>query len=221
MSTPTPDLTAAIEAVSRHASKRAPTATETEKATLEEVSRRLQRLGVLAAELIVINDAIWASGQSNISFDSDTDTLIFSVEGIEQRLTLKRADPNVPITVRTLDSGAGYSASTSVALDQEALRFALEEKLESYYHSAHRVLKLLGTLPEFVGVRCEAVTRVRNNLVEHPPEGSTYSFGYGSAGPRVKPSRRTALQWVDEGLLSNTSALVNAIVKACKKELGD
>jgi hypothetical protein len=64
-------------------------------------------------------------------------------------------------------------------------------------------------------VKSEAVTQVRNNLVEHPNRGAFYSFGYGSTGPRVKPMHQGKQVWNDEGLVPNTRQFVDAIVSAC------
>lgn len=130
---------------------------------------------------------------------------------------MKRADPNVPLKMRRLTAGSAYHTGESQPSDEEEqrLRLELEEKLESYYHSAHRVLKLFHGLPGLSNIRCVEVSRVRNNLIEHPAAGALYSFGVGSTGPRVKPMYRGASEFNDEGLVPNTRAFVDAIVAGC------
>jgi hypothetical protein len=214
----TPLVEPAIEAVREFASEHSFMLSSEHVEILLEVARRLERLRTQAADLIQLNNELWLRDDFSVSFDPATDTVVFSTGGSEQRLTLKRADPNVPISMNPLTAGAGYHAGTSAPADEEQglLRIQLEEKLEGYYHSAHRVLKMMRTVPGLQGIKCEAVTRVRNNLVEHPSEGSFYSFGYGSTGPRVKPMHREKQLWNDEGLVPNTRDFVDAIVSACK-----
>ena len=122
------------------------------------------------------------------------------------------------MTIRHLTSGNAYHAGQveSADAEEQALRIELEEKLESYYQRAHRILKLLGHIPALAKIRCVPVTRVRNNLIEHPTDGALYSFGVGSTGPRVKPLRRGESLWNDEGLVRNTEDFVDAIVSGCR-----
>ncbi|HXK39482.1 MAG TPA: hypothetical protein VJ837_01485, partial [Candidatus Paceibacterota bacterium] len=152
-----------------------------------------------------------------------TDTVTVSVAGIElQQLTLKRADPDVPMKMRELTSGSAYDAGSEATDDEEALlRIELEEKLEGYYYSAHRILKLLarGRFPGLTKkIRCTPILRVRNELIDHADQKGAYlySFGVGSTGPRVKPSYQGKQVYNDEGLVPNTEAFVQAVVSACR-----
>lgn len=187
---------------------------------LLESRRRLERLAVQAAELIDLNNRMCLRAPLAARLDRATDTLTLSVGGAEVKLRLNRADPNVPVEVRGEAFSSGYHAGRSVPRDEEeeALRFELETKLESYYQSAHRVLKLFGRIPALAKIRCAAITLVRNNLIEHAEadDGSLYSFGASSAGPRVKPMHGGAPKFNDEGLVPNTRAFVAAIVSGCK-----
>jgi hypothetical protein len=55
---------------------------------------------------------------------------------------------------------------------------------------------------------------VRNKLIEHPPIGSLYSFGTSStAGPRVKPMKKGSDEWNDNGLIPNTSEMIELIIR--------
>lgn len=213
----TPDFIPAIEAVRRCASDTTLALSPIQQTTLLEVARRLKRLSRQAAELVEINNKLGSQDALSVTFDPTTDTVVFAAAGVEQRLKLRRADPNVPIAMRNLTSGAAYVAGEADAVDeeQETLRIELEEKVESYYQSAHRILKLFGTIPALATIRCEPISRVRNNLVEHPQEGALYSFGYGSTGPRVKPMHRGTPLWNDDGLVPNTEALLGAIETGC------
>jgi hypothetical protein len=213
----TPTLAPAIQAVAQFAERHQSDLSPQSAQVLLEIKRRLERLGVQAAELIGINNRIWAKQGFKVDFDSASDPVVFSVEGVEQRLKLKRADPNVPIQMSRLTAGSAYHAGTSHPSDEEEqrLRLELEEKLESYYQSAHRVLKLFGRVPGLAKVKCVAISRVRNELIEHPHDGALYSFGTGSTGPRVRPMHRGAPKFNDEGLVPNTRSFVDAIVAGC------
>lgn len=94
------------------------------------------------------------------------------------------------------------------------LRLEMEGLLESYYHSAHRVLKLVKTLPRLRKFDCAEINRTRNNLVEHAKGTEPYSFGYGSYGPVVRPVHTPGPEWIDAGLLPNTKAFITALRKA-------
>lgn len=213
----TPTLASAIQAVVGYEQKHQSTLAREHREILVEAKRRLQRLEVQAGELIEINNRMWAKQEFSVGFDPATDTITVSVGEIQQSLTLKRADPNVPIQIRQLTAGSGYHAGTSEAADddEQRLRLELEEKLESYYQSAHRVLKLFGRVPGLAQIRCTAISRVRNELIEHPSDGTLYSFGVGSTGPRVKPMYQGTPKFNDEGLVPNTKAFVEAIVVGC------
>lgn len=213
----TPTLAPAIQAITAYAEMHRTDLSPEHVQILLEIRRRLERLEGQAAELIAINNRMWAKQGFKVDFDPITDTITFSVGGVEQRLKLNLANPNVPIQMKGLTSGTAYHVGTSQPADEDdqTLRVELEEKLESYYQSAHRVLKLLGRVSSLPKIRCVAISRVRNELIEHTDDGALYSFGVGSTGPRVKPMHRGAPKFNDEGLVPNTRAFVDAIVSGC------
>jgi hypothetical protein len=213
----TPTLVPAIQAVSEYLEKHRADLTPEHVEILLEISRRLERLGAQAAELIDINDCLWAKQGIKVDFDATTDTITYSVGGTQHHLKLNRANPNVPIQIKGATAGSAYHAGESKSSDEEEqrLRVELEEKLESYYQSAHRVLKLFGRVPDLAKIKCVAISRVRNELIEHPDDGEIYSFGASSSGPRVKPLHRGTPRFNDNGLVPNTRAFVDAIVAVC------
>lgn len=212
MNAETPSLQPAIDAVRGFASHAPALSAETQE-TLREVIRRLERLSAQTEKLIAINNSLLGTSGVSTEFDVSTDCLVIRAGDTEQRLQLRRTDPNVPITMRTLTAGGAYHAGATddVPLEDAQLRLELESKLEAFYQSAHRVLKLLGTIPDLRKIKCMAITQVRNKLIEHPDDGTIYSFGFGSTGPRVKPMRRGTPAWNDEGLVPNTRDFVDAI----------
>ena len=137
--------------------------------------------------------------------------------------TESRRPQHVPIQMKALTAGSAYHATMSQPSDEEEqrLRVELEEKVESYYQSAHRVLKLFGRIPDLAKIKCVAISRVRNELIEHPSDGALYSFGTGSTGPRVKPLHLGNLKFNDEGLVPTTQAFVDAIVRGCTSDAPD
>lgn len=214
-----PEIQPAILAISSFAERHASDFSSDQQQTLLEVRRRLRRLEVLATELIEINNRLWSLSGLEVDFDPETETINMSFGGETRSLKINRADPNVPVKVDGQTSSSAYHAGAAGVLNEEeaSLRLVLEEKLEGYYQSAHRVIKLLGTLPPFAKLRCLPITLVRNKLIEHPETGALYSFGFGSSGPRVKPMKRDSPSYNDEGLVPNTRAFVDAIVSACAK----
>jgi hypothetical protein len=93
-----------------------------------------------------------------------------------------------------------------------------EGLLDDYYHNAHRVLKLMKSLPGQAGFSCREITIVRNKLVEHPEHGEPYSFGFGSTGPVVRPMHRAGREWRDAGLVPNTESFVNDLARALNRD---
>ena len=191
-----------------------------------EIRRRLGRLRVQAAELIDVNNRLEAKyaeyGRAQHHIDPATNTLVFTYLGKEM-IRYRAADPNKPIQiVQQVGWSSGYEAGATPpawpAADEEVqkLRLVLEDKLESYYQNAHRVLKLFGRIPGTKKIECRPITLVRNKLIEHPKDGSLYSFGSGWAGPLVKPMFRGELEFHDEGLVPNTRAFVDVIVAGCR-----
>src|SRR5262249_22268974 len=122
----TPTLVPAIQAVTGYAERNQGTLSPEHREILLEIRRRLERAGAQAAELIDINNRMWAKQGFNVEFDPSTDTIILSVGGMEQRLTLKRADPNVPIQMRRLTAGSGYHAGTSQPTDEDEQKLRFE-----------------------------------------------------------------------------------------------
>jgi hypothetical protein len=120
----TPALEPAVQAVREYADAHASALSSKHTETLFEAARRLERLGVQAAELIEVNSGLWLKEQFDISFDPGSDTLVISVGDFQQQLKLRRADPDVPIRVRGLTAGGAYHAGTAKSSDeeQEALR---------------------------------------------------------------------------------------------------
>jgi hypothetical protein len=213
----TPDLTPASRAIAAYHERLKVSLTADQIQILIEIQRRLNRLGIQAAELVDINNRMWVRRGFEFRFDSSTESLVFSMGDNERRIKFERRDPNVPVRKGASTAGSGYHAGDSELVDEEEkmLRIELEEKIEGYYQSAHRILKLFGRIPGLSRIKCISITRVRNNLIEHPKDGALYSFGVGTTGPRVKPMFQGTQEFNDEGLVPNTLEFVAAIVKGC------
>lgn len=214
-----PSLKLAIEAVAEYKEAHSSELLTVDIRVLSEISRRLERMGLQLSKLLEINDRLEFKCGIKVDFDQENDIIQFSFGDEKQQIKLNRADPNVPITMDNLTLGGAYEAGSENPIDDEesALRFELESQLESYYQSAHRVLKLFGRTFRLNGIKCKTVSRIRNELIEHSGNGQRYTFGVGSTGPRVKPMYEGAQVFNDEGLLPNTLEFVNAIVEGCRK----
>jgi hypothetical protein len=88
-----------------------------------------------------------------------------------------------------VSQAAGYSVGQGGPVSDrvQALRAALEEKLESFYYSAARIRDLVREIPELEKFDCREITIVRNKLIEHADLAESDTFGYGTNGPTVKP----------------------------------
>jgi hypothetical protein len=182
--------------------------------TVAEITQRLRRLDNEVGRLISLNNRFLKRRPLTTEFDQSTDTVTFRAGDVEQKIKLKRANPAVPITARQLAAGGVYKPDTAtpeqVGLSNDE-RHEFEGLLETYYSNAHRILKLVRTLPGLGKFECREITIVRNKLVEHPLAGDVYSFGFGTSGPVVRPLRKPDREWVDNGLVPNTESFIRKL----------
>jgi hypothetical protein len=201
----------AVRAIQAYRATRGPHLTQEQRETLDEVTRRIRRLDEQVGRLVNLNNRYLETEAPMTTFDPSTDTVTFRVGDVQQSLKLNRADPNVPITMEEIGVGGAYRPTDESGSMLHDDRLEFEGLLEDYYQSAHRVLKLVRTLPGLESFKCREITIVRNKLVEHPPEGEAYSFGFGHSGPTVRPFHRPGRQWIDAGLVPNTQAFIDAL----------
>lgn len=213
-----PDFGPAIRALEAFASEDA--LTDNERRVLREVSRRLARMPNAVQRLMYMNDRLLRETSLGGHLDPDTGEAVFRDGEHEFRLRLRPHDPSKPISIiETPQQFTSYEAGTAEPMDpdSEGLREMLEDAIELFYHSAHRVLKLLREVEALPKIRCRPVTIVRNQLVEHPEHlgehGTIYSFGYTTDGPVVKPIQLGDPEHTDAGLLPNARAFIDAIVE--------
>lgn len=216
-----PSHSSAIRALQKLRVLKAHTPNETELETISEIAQRLRRLDNQVGQLININNSLIEQRVPITEFDPETDTVTTRVKGAELKTKLKRADPNKPIQMRTLAAGGAYRAGrqTSSPEKQDVDEMLFEGSSEDYYHNAHRVLKLVKTIPGLSNFECMEITIVRNKLIEHPEHGEVYSFGFGSSGPVVRPMHKPGREWIDAGLVPNTEAFVKALTDAIERQL--
>jgi hypothetical protein len=211
-----PDFTPALRAVAECQERASARLSDEHVKILSEIQRRLSRLNAQAGELIDINNRMWSKRGLDIRFDAVEESLVLTIGGVEKRLKFARADPNVPVAIGASTGTAAYVAGSEDGdAEEQSLRIELEEKIEGFYQSAHRILKLFGRVPGLEKIRCAAVTQIRNNLIEHPKDGALYSFGVGTTGPRVKPMYQGAQEFNDDGLVPTAAELVASIVRGC------
>lgn len=217
MDVDTPTLKPAIQAVTEYEQRHYRSLSAEHTQILLEIRRRLMRLDAQASELIEINNRMWRKQDSSVNFDPATDMVVFKSGEATFSIKLNRAKPNVPIEMVARSGVSAYHSGETHSNDEEdqRLQVLLEDKIESYYQSAHRILKLFGRIPNLSKIKCVAISRVRNELIEHAEDGSLYTFGVGSTGPRVKPMYQGELKFNDEGLVPNTNNFVTAIIAVC------
>jgi hypothetical protein len=214
----TSPLNLALDAVKRYREQKQNALKLQDIETLREIETRLLRLVTQFNELIQINKLLMESDplRIHIHFDPSSETITFGNGDKSIHIKLNRADPNIPIA-RDNESVVGAyipGALSSESAEIVQIKSRMESLLEDFYHSAHRILKLVRTLPRMTKTESRAITIVRNKLVEHPDAGDFYSFGWSSSGPIVRPFHRPGRQWVDAGLIPNTNEFVDALVKA-------
>ena len=186
--------------------------------TLDEIETRLLRLDTQYMELLKINDQLMESDPLMVQaqFDPESDTLTFKAGNEEFNLKLNRADPDIPIALDNTSIVSAYKAGNEIKdpTSLSGIKATMESALENFYNSAHRVQKILNTLPGVVKSESRAIIIVRNKLVEHPDAGEFYSFGYSSSGPIVRPMHRPGREWVDAGLIPNTKEFADVLIRA-------
>jgi hypothetical protein len=211
------ELTAALNAYAERAGVQLDGA---QLEALKEVRARLARLEPQYNDLLRLNEELLATDLRlpRTSFDPDTDTITVGSGKDAIRIKLERADPAVPIEMRGSAVTAAYRAG-GASDDNEVrakLKAQMETLLEDFYHSAHRIQKLIATITGRSKSKATKVTVIRNKLVAHPDPGDFYSFGYSSNGPTVRPIHRSGRPWVDEGLIPNVNDFVAKMVVALR-----
>ncbi|TSC75380.1 MAG: hypothetical protein G01um101430_475 [Parcubacteria group bacterium Gr01-1014_30] len=183
-----------------------------------EIRRLIEQLNTTFKKLVILNEKLVLANTIRMSTDFDPETDTFTVSAGELTLStkLKRADQKIPISFREITNGVGYlsGADSTETKEEKGLRLEMERRLEHYYNVAHRVRKLIQKLPGGKGFECCPITRCRNDLIEHVEDNhALYSFGYGSSGPRLRPAHAGLVKYNDEGLIPNTKAFVEALLK--------
>jgi hypothetical protein len=208
-----PTFAAAAGALAQYEIAHRSKLSEHDRETLIEVSRRIERLDELAADLIRINNRLWDKHSVDAGFDPVSGECTFN--GL--RMKVNPSDPTRPMQGATMVTSSGYHAGKHAPRDAEEgeLRREMEQLLEGFYQSAHRIIKLLKGVPGLNDISCSEIARVRNKLIEHADKGSIYSFGVGSNGPRIATITRGPSKVSDIGFVPNAEAFVKAIVGAC------
>src|SRR5216684_5306704 len=144
-----PSYFPAIRAVQKFKEARIATLTPVELEAINEISRRLTRLDNQVDELININNSFIEQRAPQVQFDAETDTITFRFRDIEQKIKLKRANPNKPIQSDTRSVAGVYKAGQTTEENQEQNpnELVFESALEDHYQNAHKVLKLVRSLP--------------------------------------------------------------------------
>ena len=184
--------------------------------TIDEIAHRVRRLESGVGQLMNLNDRLIERRVPQPAFDPETDIVTYRLGETEHKIRLKRADPNVPITMRGLTVGGAYKAGTNTAEGHpsDPDEADLEALLESYYNNAHKVLDLVQSLPGLEIFKCREITIVRNKLLEHTRPGEVYSFGFGSTGPVMRPIHGPDREWHDKGLVPNTESFARRLADA-------
>ncbi len=192
--------------------------------SINEVKRRLSRLDKLSEELINLNNQLITTNEFfNLNFDP-INGFIVNIDGKEHLVKLKRKDPNVPIHMVGQVALSGYSANNKEieSEDDSEIKNEFEEKIESFYQTAHRVLKIVKILPGIVNFKCKEITITRNKLIEHTEERHIYSFGFGSYGPVLKPERpKNEDEFRDQGFTKNSQAFIDSLTIKLKEAISN
>jgi hypothetical protein len=215
----------AIQSLLRLKTASSGSATDDQMETIREITRRLDRLEEQFSRLMELNNSFIQHRAPTADFDNQTDIITFTAPDLGPEYTmkvkLKRADPTKPIRSHGEAIAGSYQPEQSNRSEHEKQQERLLENwLEDYYRNAHRVLKLVETLPGLKNFTCRPITIVRNHLIEHPKQGEIYSFGFGSTGPVVRPMYKPDREHVDAGLVPNTQAFVTSLTRAFENAAG-
>lgn len=194
--------------------------------TLREIATRVSNLGQLYSNLMRLNDRYIEIDplRSETVFDEQSGIMSIKLNGdLIHSLTLKRADPSIPVKLVNSSSFSSFVAMQDEEGEVQSVRDEIAKEIEIFYYNANKLLDLVekGLLKknrkQFIGV-----SMVRNKLIEHTEDGDIYSFGVSKEfGPTVKPQKLVSRREKpnDMGLVKNTIELLSLIESRMRKLL--
>lgn len=181
-----------------------------------ELVHRLRKLEIQYNRLMKINDHLCKIELPKMDLDPDTGTITVVHKGHMTSYKFGRANPN--IAPKQISSG-GMGAykiteqdSASNHNNTDALKQELEITLEPFYYNASKIVDNVRTITGAAKFNCHEITRVRNNLIEHPKPESPLSIGFSTNGPLVRPMDNRANDWIDAGLKLNTDVFIASLL---------
>lgn len=214
-----PDVRSAIKAVVKYIEINSDKLDQNQLECGATIKHLLKRLESEWNQLIKMNNELIDAHAPKMSFNNEDDnklavTLKFGK--IFQTMTFKGGPDGPPrISQPVVFSGgyiAGKESPNKITITEEP-ESKMESMLEGYYSNAFTITQLIKTLIGKKKYHCEEITMVRNELIVHPKKGSLYSFGFSQNGPVVSPLYREAPRKHDKGLVPNTNALVESIIR--------
>lgn len=189
---------------------------------VQEARDLLQQLDALVNRIEERNEFL--TSQLGALFPSPTEAIALLRRSAENDPELAEwFEKNPSPVVRDVAAGSGrVRGSVPDERDPEVIETEtdLYQDTLTFYRHAHRICKILRQLPHLSSFDSREIAIVRNQLIEHPgdqrPTATLPSFGWGTAGPRLKPIRSgtDSREHNDEGLFHNASAFQEALEDA-------
>jgi len=191
--------------------------------SIQEIKRRIQRISFLSSQIMDLNNQLLTKDDLLSVFSVDGDSIIMDIDGQKTRVKFKSLDPSKPVQIEQTDKASAYVAKPEETKEDEnqlVLKIELEEKLESYYQNAHKIINLSRELPGLKNLKCMEIKIVRNKLIEHPTGEHIYSFSYSeSGGPAINPvkPKNTENEFYDNGFLHNSEIFIQRLSEKIDK----
>lgn len=213
----TPDFSVIIDCFEAFVERRVPERPGVERHLVSEARDLLLQFDPLLQRIEDLNATLTEQHERQMPQPAEILSLLMKQAETDPKLAswLKK-NPNPRV--------AGKASSVNIPLGQRDLADRedptvgeLRRLTETFYRNSHRLLKVLVQLPGLAELSCREISIVRNQLLEHPEGQGTPvtlpSFGYGSAGPRIKPIQASDQAGVhtDPGLFNNAEALFSAL----------
>ena len=185
--------------------------------TFREIESRINTLASEYDKLQSLNDLILKHDTNipKIDLDPASGKLKIELKGVITELFIRKKDEDVPVSIRDKSLLTSFlpEGDTPDSQNIDKLKNSLGPALEAFYYSANKLIDLVESLPNVSKFSFIGVKMVRNKLIEHPPDGSLYSFGASTSGPVIKPVKIITYNWNDKGLTSNALELVEHVEK--------
>ena len=182
----------------------------------EELTNKLNDLDTISKEIVSLVSNLSKNEKLIPNQDDEIEIMGFKIK-------LQRADPNVPIQLDNTSKAYLRGEKRLISKEDKIKEEKLERLTSEFYTTAHRVVHIVGGLPDLKSFKATSIRIVRNQLIEHPEgSGVTYdSFSYTkNEGPYIKGLRKdNQIAHMDKGFKMNNQEFLDELKSILTKVL--